>query len=221
MVSFSLIQVTKGKMAMIINMISLFVAMLFSCFANAANAELQTWQLTATVYKVSDGFSPPFFASIGQTINFDYLIETSTNLTNNFHFMGAVKSVSFDGQDSQVSGYILAMNGLDAINASLANRSDGVNFISFNYFGGSYETSVTDALNGFSAATPSSSVDLRLDFGYNYIWAHPIYFASIPAVPEPPSIILLISGLLLVFLVKLKQLGNQLAYYFFGQARPS
>jgi len=122
-------------------------------------------------------------------------------------YSGAVKSVFFDGEYSQTGGYISATGGLNAINVwPLSGRTDGVDFISFNFFGGAYASSVTEALNGFSSATPGGSVDLRVDFGSNSVWAHPTYFASASPVPEPSPVLLLISGLLLFSLVKRKQL---------------
>lgn len=168
--------------------------------ATGAHASLETWRLTATAYNQSGGFIPPAFAAVGQNISIDYLIDNQAphlfGGPGTYH--GAIISISFDGQVSQVGGYIVAEGwGLNAMNVwPISGRADGVDFLSFNRFDGPQTSSILEALNDFSAAAPTSSADLRIDFGpnsSNSVWAHPTSFS---AVPIPAAACLLGSGLL-------------------------
>jgi hypothetical protein len=164
-----------------------------SLYASAAQAELQTWRLTATIYNQSADFTPPPFAQIGQRVNIDYVIDTAAPFANSA-YNGAVISATFNGQTSQTSGYLLAIPGLNAVNTYLYDRADGVDFVSFNRFGARQTHSLFEVLNDLSGASHTSSTDLRFDFGENSVSAHPESFA-ISAVPEPSSIALLGLGL--------------------------
>lgn len=173
---------------------------IFCLFSTGAQAALQTWHLTATTYQKSGTFTPPAFATIGQNITIDYVIDNQTPPMMLGFFSGAVKSISFNGQTSQAGGYIAAQGyGLNAINVwPITGRADGVDFLSFNRFGGAQMSSVAEALNDFSAAASTPSADFRIDFGTdsgNSVWAHPTSF-TISSVPVPAASWLLGSGLL-------------------------
>lgn len=181
---------TKNSLA------SMFLAVC-SLYTSAAQAELQTWRLSATVYQEQGGdFTPPPFAQIGQRVNIDYVINTAAYF-NGYFYNGAVVSVSFNGQTSQTGGYVWPSPGFSAINTYLYDRADGVDFLSFNYFNSRQTYSLLEALNDFSTAAPTSDTDFRIDFGPNSVWAHPDSFA-VSAVPEPSSVALLGSGLALI-----------------------
>ena len=162
-------------------------------FANAAHADVETWRLSATVYRYSSEFTAPSFAMLGQTLHVDYVIDTDTPLASGF-YTGAVQSVSFNGQTSLAQGYVLAWDSLNAINISTGTgREDGVDFLSFNRFGPTPTSNLVGALHDFSAAAPTSSADLRLDFGTDSVWAQPTSFTVSP-VPEPSTVLLMLAG---------------------------
>ena len=181
-----------------LSVLSIVIACLFSTGTQAA---LQTWRLTATAYNQSGGFTPPAFAAIGQTVTIDYLIDNQTpSLMGNGLYSGAVQSIFFNGEISQTGGYISATgDGLNAINVwPISGRADGVDFLSFNRFGGPLASSVIEALNDFSATASTSLTDFRIDFGTNSgnsVWAHPTSF-TVSSVPVPAASWLLGSGLL-------------------------
>ena len=164
--------------------------------ASTAQAALQTWQFTGTVYQKNDGFVPPAFASIGNTLTVEYLFDTTASIES------STISVTFNGETSIVASSNINWAGsLDAINvAPLSLRLDGVNFLSFNYFSPPASTTVSQFLNNYSteAATPSSSLDLRLDFGPQSVWASPTSFVMISSVPEPSTYVMLLAGLSLI-----------------------
>ncbi len=166
--------------------------------AAPAHAGLQTWRLTSTADRVSDGFVPPLFAQAGNVFSIDYVIETHTPSSPGWDgvFSGAVASFSVNGIASHAAGYISATGiGLNAINVwPTSGRADGLDFVSFVLFGGSLVASVPSALNEMSAATPAA-VDLRIDFGNHSVWAKPSSFARL-SVPEPSSGCLLLLGAL-------------------------
>jgi len=173
-------------------------------FATTAQAELQTWRLTATSYQVQDGFTAPAFADLGNSFTIDYVIDTQTPSFDGWPgmFSGAVKSFTIDGVTSQSEGYISAHGGgLNAINIWPTDaRSDGIDFISFNNFAASFNADVASALKEFATFASTSSTDLRVDFGDNSIWAKPSSFVMTSSVPEPSAAWLLLVGLPLLAL---------------------
>ncbi|HEX5310801.1 hypothetical protein [Aquabacterium sp.] len=173
--------------------------------ATSAQAELQTWRLTSISYHVQEGFTPPAFAEVGNVFSIDYVIDTQTPSAPGWNgmFSGSVKSFSINGITSLSEGYIAAWGGgLNAINIwPSTGRTDGIDFISFNHFGGNGATSVSSALAEFSLAASTNAVDLRIDFGDKSVWAKPSSFA-VSAVPEPSCGLLLLGGLLTVLFRK-------------------
>lgn len=165
-------------------------------FAAPAQAELQTWRLTATSYRVEGGFTAPAFAEIGNSFTTDYVIDTQTLHNWSDLFRGAVKSFTINGVTSESGGYILAFDSLNAINVGPNDaRLDGIDFISFNNFAGGTQVDVASALKGFANAVLTSHTDLRVDFGDKSIWAKPSSFVMTSAVPEPSAAWLLLASL--------------------------
>ena len=167
-------------------------------FAAPAQADLQTWRLTATSYQVQEGFTAPAFAEVGNSFTIDYVIDTQTPSFDTWPgmFSGAVKSFTINGVTSQSEGYISAHGGLNAINIWPSDaRSDGIDFISFNNFAASFNADVASALKEFATFASTSSTDLRVDFGYKSIWAKPSSFVMTSSVPEPSAAWLLLAGL--------------------------
>jgi DeoR/GlpR family transcriptional regulator of sugar metabolism len=81
--------------------------------ASTAQAALQTWQFTGTVYQKNDGFVPPAFASIGNTLTVDYLFDTTASIES------STISVTFNGETSTVASSNINWTGsLDAINVA-------------------------------------------------------------------------------------------------------
>lgn len=174
-------------------------------FAAPAQAELQTWRLTATSYSVETGFIAPSFAEIGKSFTVDYVIDTQKPAIDSWSglFSGAVKSFTINGVTSDAGGYFLVSDGLNAINVQPNGaRSDGIDFISFNNFAGGSKPDVASALKGFVSAVPTGATDLRVDFGDMSIHAKPVSFAMTSPVPEPSSAWLLLVGLPLLALVR-------------------
>ena len=171
-------------------------------FAAPAQAELQTWRLTAKSYQVQGGFTAPAFAEVGNIFTIDYVIDTQTPSFYNWPGMysGAVKSFTIDGVTSLSGGYISAHGGLNAINIWPSDaRSDGIDFISFNNFAGEFNADVALALKEFATSATTNRTDLRVDFGDKSIWAKPSSFVM-TSVPEPSAAWLLLVGLPLLAL---------------------
>jgi hypothetical protein len=190
--------------------VTALASLAFLFFSASAQAELQTWRLTSTTYQVQNGFTPPAFALIGNDFYIDYLVETQTPSLPGWDgmFSGAVKSFSVNGITSQSDGYISAHGGLNAINIwPSSSRSDGIDFLSFNNFSGTYTPNVTSALEEFADFAPTSSTDLRVDFGDKSIWAKPSSFVMTSSVPEPSS--LLLAALGVVGMIGLKNRRQQ------------
>lgn len=169
-------------------------------FASAAQAELQTWRLTATSYEVERGFTAPAFAEVGNSFTIDYVIDVQTPSLEGWFglFDGAVKSFTINGVTSLSDGYVVSLEdgGLNAINIWPRNlRSDGIDFISFNNFEGTPSADVASALRDFAAFASTGYTDLRVDFGENSVWAAPTSFVMTSSVPEPSAAWLLLMGL--------------------------
>ncbi len=182
---------------MTIHKATAFASLAFLFFSASAQAELQTWRLTSTAYQVQGGFTPPAFAQIGNDFYIDYVVDTQAPSFPGWDgmFSGAVKSFSINGITSQSEGYISAHGGLNAINIwPSSSRSDGIDFLSFNNFSGTYTPNVTSALKEFADLAPTTSADLRVDFGDKSIWAKPSSFVMTSSVPEPSSLLLATLG---------------------------
>lgn len=167
-------------------------------FASAAQAELQTWRLNATSYRVESGFTAPSFLEVGKSFTVDYVIDTQASSWGGGAdlFTGAVKSFTIDGVTSESGGYVLAFEGLNAINVGPNGaRLDGIDFISFNNFAGGNKADVASALKGFATAAPLGDTDLRVDFGDMSVYASPTSFVMTSSVPEPSAAWLLLMGL--------------------------
>lgn len=195
---------------MTINKATALASLAFLVFSASAQAELQTWRLTSTTYQIQDGFTPPVFAQIGKDFYIDYVVDTQTPSFPGWNgmFSGAVKSFSINGIISQSEGYISAHGGLNAINIwPSLDRSDGIDFLSFNNFSGTYTPDVTSALKEFADSAKTPSADLRVDFGDKSIWAKPSSFIMTSSVPEPSSVLLASLGL--VGVIGLKKRRHQ------------
>lgn len=165
-------------------------------FASTAQAELQTWRLTATSSQVESGFTPPSFLELGKSFTVDYVIDTQASSWGGGAdlFTGAVKSFTINGVTSVSGGYILAFDGLNAINAGTNSvRLDGIDFISFNNLAGGDKADVASALKGFATAVPLGDTELRVDFGHMSVYASPTSFVM-TSVPEPSAAWLLLAG---------------------------
>jgi len=179
---------------------SAIVSIAALAFAASAHADIQTWRLTSTSYRVQDGFTAPAFAQIGNTFSIDYVIDTSapTLFGSGSLFNRPVLSFTINGITSEASGYISAGGSLNAINVSpTSGRSDGIDFISFNNFAGTSQTDVVSALQEFSTYAKTRSTDLRVDFGDKSVWAQPSSFVM-TSVPEPTTWFLMLLGAPLV-----------------------
>jgi hypothetical protein len=166
-------------------------------FAAPAQADLQTWRLSATSSQVESGFTAPSFLEVGKGFTIDYVIDTQAPSWGSgvALFLGAVKSFTLNGVTSGSAGYIAAADGLNALNVGPSDaRLDGIDFVSFNNFAGGDEADVASALKGFATAVPLGDTELRVDFGYMSIYASPTSFVMTSAVPEPSAAWLLLAG---------------------------
>lgn len=173
-------------------------------FAAPAQAELETWRLTATTYWVQGGFTAPAFAEVGNSFTIDYVIDAQTPAYDNWAGLhkGPVKSFTINGVTSLSNGYVGGHVGANSINMWPSDpRSDGIDFISFYNAEGSYHFDVASVLRELStfASTNSTSLSLRVDFGDRSLWAKPSSFVMTP-VPEPSTAWLLLVGLPLLAL---------------------
>jgi len=175
--------------------IVLFFALLVIFTANGAHATLSTWRLVGTVNNYSDpSFAPPAFASLGESIIIDYVIDDDAGSSSYFYW--GVNSVTFNGETSLTDGgYVFAYPGLTAMNASLigSRHNDAVTFISLNSFDETPESNIYLALLDIANNIKYGNSQLRLDFGSNSVFAIPI---SLSQVPEPSTILLIGFGLL-------------------------
>lgn len=165
-------------------------------FATSAQAELQTWRLSATSSEVESGFTPPSFLELGKSFTIDYVIDTQAPSWGGgvALFSDAVKSITINGVTSGSDGYILATDGLNAINVSTNDaRFAGIDFISFNNLAGGDKADVASALKGFATAVPLGDTELRVDFGHMSVYASPSSFVM-TSVPEPSAAWLLLAG---------------------------
>ena len=163
----------------------------------SAQAEIQTWRLTATVYQTQGGFSPPAFAQVGNTFSVDYVIDADAPADTQWGsmFPNVVKSFTINGTASAADGYILDGWGLNASPDS--PRSDGIDFLSFYHFGDFGSGDTRNTLTGFGRASQEGWATLRVDFGPQSVWARSSSFALTP-VPEPSAIWLLAMGAFVV-----------------------
>lgn len=182
---------------------SAIVSIAALAFAASAHADIQTWRLTSTSYRVQDGFTAPAFAQTGNTFSIDYVIDTSAAplFASDSLFNRPVLSFTINGITSEASGYISAGGGLNAINIwPTSGRNDGIDFISFNNFAGTPQTDIASALKEFSTYAKTRSTDLRVDFGDKSVWAQPSSFVMTSSVPEPTTWFLMLLGAPLVLL---------------------
>lgn len=178
--------------------------------AASAHADIQTWRLTSTAYRVQQGFTPPAFLQEGNEFYIDYEIDTSQPLMpgsgsggtgSGFGGVsGPVLSFTLNGITSAASGNISTGGSLSSVNIGpTSGRSDGIDFISFNNFAGTPQTDVVSALKEFSTYAKTRSTDLRVDFGDKSVWAQPSSFVM-TSVPEPTTWFLMLLGAPLVLL---------------------
>lgn len=173
-------------------------------FAAPAQAELQTWRLTATSFKVGNDLPGPAFAEVGKSFAIDFVFDTQVPAVDGWPgmFDGAIKSFTANGITSEALGGIVA-NG-DGINAfgswPSAPRSDGLIDISFYNLGGVFHADVASALKEFAAVAATDSTGVQLNFVDWTVYAQPTSFVMTSSVPEPSAAWLLLVGLPLLAL---------------------
>jgi hypothetical protein len=179
----------------------LALAVSLACGALAsAHAELQTWQLTATVDNALGDFTPPAFARPDQTLTLSFDIDTDVPLQSGTIFPDAFKTVSIQGEATPANGYVWSSDTLTAIiGPVLDGRSDGIQSVSFKLANTPASLTVSDALNALSLATAKQgAVSLQIGFGgLNSVVATPLSFTQ--QVPEPSTFALISLGLMAVW----------------------
>ena len=167
-------------------------------FAAPAQAELQTWRLTAQSYDVQAGSTAPAFAEVGKSFAIDFVFDTEVQSREGWGgvFEGVVKSFTVNGITSEAVGDILADGaGLNVFGSwPSAPRSDGLTGIGLSDLSDVFYPDVASALKGFATSVPTGSVSLQLNFVDSAVSAQPISFVM-TSVPEPSAAWLLLMGL--------------------------
>lgn len=173
-------------------------------FAAPAQAELQTWRMTATSTGVSDQSIVPAVFELGKSFTVDFVFDTQVPALEGWPgtFVGAIKSFTTNGITSQAVGDILATGeGINAFGTwPSAPRSDGLKDVSFHNFDAAFHPDVASALKEFATFAPTSSTGLQLNFVDLTVWAQPTSFVMTSPVPEPSAPWLLLMGLPLLAL---------------------
>lgn len=168
-------------------------------FAAPAQAELQTWRMTATSIKVGNDLPGPAFVEVGKSFAIDFVFDTQVPALNGWPgmFEGAIKSFTTNGIKSQAVGDILAAGeGINAFGTwPSAPRSDGLTDVSFHNFDAAFHPDVASALKEFATFAPTSSTGLQLIFVDVTVYAQPTSFVMTSSVPEPSAAWLLLMGL--------------------------
>ena len=184
--------------------VAALAALALLAFAAPAQAEFQTWRLTATSIKVGNDLPGPAFVEVGKSFAIDFVFDTQTPAVEGWPgmFDGAIKSFTTNGITSQAVGDILAAGeGINAFGSwPSAPRSDGLTDVSFHNFDAAFHPDVASALKEFATFAPTSSTGLQLNFVDLTVWAQPTSFVMTSAVPEPSAAWLLLGGLPLLAL---------------------
>lgn len=167
-------------------------------FAAPAQAELQTWRLTAQSYDVRAGSTAPAFAEVGKSFAIDFVFDTQVPSREGWGgvFEGVIKSFTVNGITSEAVGDILADGaGLNVFGSwPSASRSDGLTGIGLSNLSDDFYPDVASALKGFATSVPTGSASLQLNFVDSAVSAQPISFVM-TSVPEPSAAWLLLVGL--------------------------
>lgn len=171
--------------------------------STAAQAEAETWRLTAKVTRVQDGFTAPSFAQPGSIVTVDYHFDDTAQIdpTSFGVFSNAFSSIKLNGQTLSINGgYVINWDGFKALNGSLTTATaDGLDFLSLNAFGvGPASPNLGHALSEIANNLNTLPDQYRLDFnssnGHGYsVWAQPLVLTP---VPEPDALALVCAGLL-------------------------
>ncbi|MGE5453196.1 MAG: PEP-CTERM sorting domain-containing protein [Acidobacteriota bacterium] len=167
--------------------------------AGQAQAALQTWRLEATANDQATNLDwiAPDFAAPGAKLVIDYEIEENTLKALGI-FPGAVKSVTFNGEKSTASGYVLSSSlMLTSINiGSWAPRvNDEVSFLSLSTTNSTFTGNLHDTLLNVASNVSAGNAVLRLSFGDHTVFATPTSMTAVAAVPEPSTGALALLGL--------------------------
>ncbi|MDE2434033.1 MAG: hypothetical protein KGN37_14425 [Burkholderiales bacterium] len=153
-----------------------------------AQASLQTWRLEATANDLAtnlDWIAPDFVAP-GSKLVFDYDIDENA-LNALGIFPGAVKSVTFHGEKSTASGYVLSSSlVLTAINIGswTPRANDEVSFLSLSATNSTFTGNLHDTLLNLASNVSAGNAMLRLNFGDHTVFATPTSLTAVTAVPE-------------------------------------
>jgi hypothetical protein len=184
-----------------------YVAIFGGLIVSNAQAQTQVWQLDTTVTSTVPG-APSQFATVGEQVVVDYAINLSDPYVGG-SFNHAIAGISIDGVSYPSSGYLTEFDsGFFALNGQY-----GPYFTSFNNFGATSTTSnIETALGEFSSAVVNDpgSTSLRIDINnLESIYTQPTSFGIAPAVPEPPTVIMALIGIALLFIARMRH-GSRL-----------
>lgn len=166
--------------------------------AGQAQAALQTWRLEATANDQATnlGWVAPDFAAPGAKLVIDYEIEENTLQALGI-FPGAVKSVTFNGEKSTASGYVLSSSlMLTSVNiGSWTPRvNDEVSFLSLNTTNSTFTGNLHDTLLNVASNVLAGNAVLRLNFGDHTVFATPTSLTAVAPVPESSTGALFLLG---------------------------
>jgi hypothetical protein len=139
------------------------------------HAEIQKWQVIATVDRVDSGFEPPAFLQLGSKVKVVYTVDVDAPLSGNM--FSALPRIRFDKDGTATDGgYVLALSGLTALNTAFKKpRADGVDFVSYNCFDSKLAATVSEAL-AICASRVNGGSEVRFDVGPHSVWASPKSF---------------------------------------------
>jgi hypothetical protein len=182
---------------------------LIACFClliNPAQAELQSWTITAQSFSSTNNYIAPPFMEPGKSFDITFLIDTLATENNSAVFEGAIKSFTINGITSQSNGIIVNREEFNAIATTpQASRPDEISYISFSTHSAISASNIIASLENFSQVSKNSpiSTEITVSFYNGSILARPTSFA-VTTIPEPSSLVLMLLGLPLIF-IKRKQ----------------
>lgn len=173
--------------------------------AAPAQAELQTWRLTATSIWAG-GLSVPPALENGKDFTVDFVIETDELSSGDWPlpelYSNAFKSFTINGITTEPGGLILSFEGSNLIHGYPgSSRDDGISYVAFSNSAGVTKADLASVLKGFVAGVAAGTTRLDLEFRDTYhLYGWPKSFVMTSPVPEPSAAWLLLVGLPLLAL---------------------
>lgn len=182
-----------------------FIAPALMLVVSSAYADIETWELKATV-QANSSFTPTDFPQAGSNITVDYVINTSNPVGS----YPEVAGITFSGFSSSNIWGGINWDGLHALNISVSGRPDGVVFVSFNDFTSGVSPDYISflSLQSNDVTQHPTQTQIRFDFSNGSIYAAPTSFVEVSSVPESTSQCTMLVGLGMLSVWGLKRAKN-------------